>query len=45
MLGLALVGLNTPPGRRLLVQFATGIKLNSGLQFQSARSTVRYTVT
>ncbi len=34
LLGLALVGLNTPPGRRLLVQFATGIKLNSGLQFQ-----------
>ncbi len=34
LLGLALVGLNTPPGRRLLVQFATGVKLNSGLQIQ-----------
>ena len=34
LMGLAVVGLNTPPGRRLLVQFATGIKLNSGLQIQ-----------
>ncbi len=34
LLGLFLVGLNTPPGRRLLVQFATGIKLNSGLQIE-----------
>lgn len=32
-----LAALNTPPGRRLLVQFATGLKLNSGLQFQIDR--------
>ena len=32
-----LAALNTPAGRRLLVQFATGIKLNSGLQFQIDR--------
>jgi len=37
LLGAFLTALNTPPGRRLLVQFATGIKLNSGLQFQIDR--------
>ncbi|MBW8880515.1 MAG: hypothetical protein JF615_03555, partial [Asticcacaulis sp.] len=30
ILALFLASLNTPPGRRLLVQYATGIKLNSG---------------
>ena len=34
---IALAALNTPPGRRLLVQFATGIKLNSGLKFEIGR--------
>ena len=34
LLAAALVALNTPPGRRLLVEFATGIKLNSGLQIE-----------
>lgn len=34
LLVAALVALNTPPGRRLLVEFATGIKLNSGLQIE-----------
>ncbi|MDI7775067.1 translocation/assembly module TamB domain-containing protein [Asticcacaulis sp. EMRT-3] len=37
LLGVFLAALNTPPGRRLLVQLATGIKLNSGLQFQIDR--------
>lgn len=37
LLIVALTALNTPTGRRLLVQFATGIKLNSGLQFQIDR--------
>jgi|GEM_PF-67882 len=34
LLVAALTALNTPPGRRLLVEFATGIKLNSGLQIE-----------
>ena len=34
LLAAALVALNTSPGRRLLVEFATGIKLNSGLQIE-----------
>ena len=34
LLVAALAALNTPPGRRLLVEFATGIKLNSGLQIE-----------
>ncbi|ESQ84097.1 hypothetical protein AEAC466_10145 [Asticcacaulis sp. AC466] len=34
LVGLALTSLNTSPGRRLLIQFATGIKLNSGLQVE-----------
>jgi len=34
LLVAALAGLNTAPGRRLLVEFATGIKLNSGLQIE-----------
>jgi translocation and assembly module TamB len=37
LLTVFLAALNTPPGRRMLVQFATGIKLNSGLQFQIDR--------
>ncbi len=34
LLVAALAALNTAPGRRLLVEFATGIKLNSGLQIE-----------
>ena len=34
LLGLVLAGLNTPPGRRLLVQFATGLKFNSGMKIE-----------
>ncbi|MGA9659089.1 MAG: DUF490 domain-containing protein, partial [Asticcacaulis sp.] len=34
LIGVALVGINTPPGRRFLVEMATGIKLNSGLQIE-----------
>lgn len=34
LIGALLAGLNTPPGRRLLIEFATGIKLNSGLQIE-----------
>ena len=37
LLTVFLTALNTPAGRRLVVQFATGIKLNSGLQFQIDR--------
>lgn len=37
LIGIALAALNTPPGRRLLVQYATGIKLNSGLKFEIGR--------
>ncbi|CAL4868426.1 hypothetical protein MMA231_02707 [Asticcacaulis sp. MM231] len=34
LIGALLAGLNTPPGRRLLIELATGIKLNSGLQIE-----------
>ena len=34
LIGALLAGLNTPPGRRLLIEMATGIKLNSGLQIE-----------
>jgi len=37
ILGVFLTALNTPAGRRVLIQFATGIKLNSGLRFEVGR--------
>ena len=36
IIALALTGLNTPIGRRILIQYATGLKLNSGLKIEIA---------
>ncbi|EGF90914.1 hypothetical protein ABI_23260 [Asticcacaulis biprosthecium C19] len=37
IVAILLMSLNTAPGRRLLIEYATGIKLNSGLQIEIER--------
>ncbi|ESQ86852.1 hypothetical protein ABAC460_21790 [Asticcacaulis sp. AC460] len=37
IIAILLTSLNTAPGRRLLIEYATGIKLNSGLQIEIER--------